>query len=361
MLRLAITNDADLAPLFFPLAAGWVDVPSEIELVAGTTAEGVERLLQAKVDVALVDPITYAANQAQLLMLPTPVRAPDMATDAIFLISHKRLDKFERPRVAVSAVTSATGAALFRLIANSYYGFDPDIRAVESDTAALRAMQGQVDICILSGEVAMRAAGPANSKGYVVEDLTRAWWIMTGQPLPIGVLAVRRAWIEANPEANSLVRGLMLTLRSAVQKGKDQAVTIADREEKRTGLPASALMEHYNRQKYELNESHLRSLLEFYRRAATLNLVPANLSLEFFPAASAVAAAPSAPPRRSQPEAAPARRPDPISKDSSPKPKPPRATDRAQAKGLRVIKGGKDSAGEAEPTDEAVSDEDLPN
>jgi predicted solute-binding protein len=326
MLRVATTNDTDFAPLFFPLTAGWAEVPQGIQLVPGTLNDGLEGLMQGTLDVAMVSPLIYATNQDQLLLVPTPVLAPDIATDSVFLISSKRLDKFERPRVACSP-TSATAAAILRVLAGSYYGFTPEIFPVDSDTAALRALQGVVDICVVSGEVGMRAAGPANEKGYFVEDLTKAWWIMTGQPLPIGLFAVRREWTKSEPEANALIRSMMIMFRVAVQKSKEQVGTIVEKEERRTGLAAKALIDHYYRQRYELNEAHLRALLEFFRRIANERLAPLITTFEFFPSSLQAEPAPASPPRRTMTE--PAR---------PPKPNP---RERAEERGLRVIKGGK--------------------
>jgi chorismate dehydratase len=372
-LRLGITNDADFAPLFFPLEAGWAGLP------AGTTAQTDEpaklekALLAGQLDIAPVNPILYATHSASLSLLPYPVRAFDLSADSIFLISTKRPDQLEQARVAISP-SSQTGEALLKIIASKYYGLSPKAFSVPTEAAALEALQGDADSCVISGEAAMRAAGWAKSKGYFVEDLTKAWWIMTGLPLPTYLMAVRKEWTRTEPEAHNLTRSLMLSFRRALQHSQEQRPTLLTRTADRTGLPTDALEDHYRLQRYELNESHLRGLLEFYRRSAALGLVPLIEDLDFFPALAPLAAAPAQPPRRSQPEAprpapapARARKPNPESLTEQPdrseteaapasepaqnkRPGSRRAAVRAeaQAKGLRLIKGGKDRSGATE-------------
>jgi chorismate dehydratase len=342
MLRVAVNNDVDLAPFFFPLTAGWVANPPDVRLMPGTVQDGLENLLQGKVDVAMVSPLVYALHQDKLMLVPTPVRASDIATDSIFLISNKRLDKFDRPKIACSS-TSTLAMAILKVIAANYYRFQPEVFPVESDTAALTALQGTTDICVVSGEVGMRSAGPATSKGYFVEDLTKAWWIMTGLPLPIGMFAVRRDWVASEPAANNLIRSLMLMFRSTLQQSKDQIATIAEKEERRTGLPATALFKHFNNQRYELNEANIRALLEFFKRANLENIAPPVTNFDFFPSSVKAEPAPAPTPRRTITEV--------VNKKNSPKPDP-RA--RAEERGLRVIKGGKDK----NKSDSAPSEED---
>ena len=379
-LRLGITNDADFAPLFFPLDAGWAALPEGIVAETDDPAKLEKALLAGQLDVAPVNPVLYATHADKLSLLPYPVRAFDLTADSIFLISVKRPDQLEEARVAISP-SSQTGEILLKIIAGKYYGMKPTAFSVPTEAAALEALQGQADTCIISGEAAMRAAGWAKSKGYFVEDLTKAWWIMTGLPLPIYLLAVRKEWTRTEPEAANLTRALMLAFRRSLQNSEEQRPTLLGRAADRTGLPVQALDEHYRLQRYELNEAHLRGLLEFYRRAAALGLIPAVDDLVFFPALAPLAATPAPPPRRSQPEtarpaAAPQRQPKPQLESlpdettatevepepaSTPERSKPNGSRRAavraeaKAKGLRLIKGGKDSSGATETEDEEDS------
>jgi hypothetical protein len=171
----------------------------------------------------------------------------------------------------------------------------------------------------------------------------------------------------------------------------EQRNTLLDRASNKTGLPVAALDDHYRLQRYELNEGHLRGLLDFYRRAATQNLLPLVQDLDFFPSLTPLAAAPAPPPRRSQPEqprpvaslerSAPTQRParpaleripEPEAEDSAepetaPEPQaapesPRRSGSRraavraeARAKGLRVIRGGKDTSAPTDSEDDEES------
>lgn len=382
-LRLGLTADVDFAPLFFPLEAGWAGLPNGVTTRTDDPARLEKALLDGQLDIAPVNPVLFATHSSTLSLLPYPVKATDIASDSIFFISTKRPDQHDTASVAVSP-NSQTGETLLKILAAKYYGLAPKPFPVASEAAALEALQGMADTCIISGEAAMRAAGWAKARGYFVEDLTKAWWIMTGLPLPTYLLAVRKEWARTDPEATNLARALMLSFRRAIQSGQEQRSTLLDRAANKTGLPAPALDDHYRLQRYELNEGHLRGLLEFYRRAAAQNLLPLVEDLDFFPSLTPLAAAPAPPPRRSQPEAprpAPERQPSPQrpALERMPKPaaaesepagagaktepeQPHRSGSRraavraeAKAKGLRVIRGGKDNSGPAASEDEEES------
>ena len=302
-LRLGLTNDVDFAPLCFPWEAGWVLPPTGVTLHIGPLPELAQKLLAGELDVAPVPLITYQTHQAKLRILPTPVRAFDLVADSIFLISPKRLDQFESVKVAVSP-NSQTGEALLKLLAPAYYGITPQFQSMPSEEAALEAMQkGECDVCIMGGEAALKAVEWAKSKEYAAEDLTKAWWVTTGLPLPIYLFAVRHDWTQQEANATELVRSLMVTFRRGLQVGQEQRPTLLDQVEKRSGLSEEVLTEHFQKQRYDLNEAHLRGLLEFYRRTAAAGLAPALDDLVFFPTLTPLAATPAAPPRRSQPEA----------------------------------------------------------
>ena len=384
-LRLGLTSDIDFAPLFFPLEAGWAGLPNGITTRTDDPARLEKALLAGELDIAPVNPVLYATHINSLSLLPYPVKATDLASDSIFFISTQRPDQLDEATVAVSP-NSQTGEMLLKILAAKYYGLNPKPFPVPSEASALEALQGQADTCIISGEAAMRAAGWAKAKGHFVEDLTKAWWIMTGLPLPTYLLAVRKEWTRAGPEATNLARSLMVSFRRAIQSGVEQRSTLLDRASHKTGLPVPALDDHYRLQRYELNEGHLRGLLEFYRRAAAQGLLPQVQDLDFFPSLTPLAATPAPPPRRSQPEQPrpvanperPARpaleriqateAPDSAEPETTtPEPEAAPGTPRrsgsrraavraeAKAKGLRVIRGGKDTSGSPGSEDDEES------
>ncbi|MBN9390401.1 MAG: hypothetical protein J0I20_20400 [Chloroflexi bacterium] len=384
-LRLGLTSDIDFAPLFFPLEAGWAGLPNGITTRTDDPARLEKALLAGELDIAPVNPVLYATHINSLSLLPYPVKATDLASDSIFFISTQRPDQLDEATVAVSP-NSQTGEMLLKILAAKYYGLNPKPFPVPSEASALEALQGQADTCIISGEAAMRAAGWAKAKGHFVEDLTKAWWIMTGLPLPTYLLAVRKEWTRTDPEATNLARSLMVSFRRAIQSGVEQRSTLLDRASHKTGLPVPALDDHYRLQRYELNEGHLRGLLEFYRRAAAQGLLPQVQDLDFFPSLTPLAATPAPPPRRSQPEQPrpvanperPARpaleriqateAPDSAEPETTtPEPEAAPGTPRrsgsrraavraeAKAKGLRVIRGGKDTSGSPGSEDDEES------
>lgn len=338
MLKFGLTKDIDLWPLFYPFEAGWSFMPSGVETVAGSAIENEQRLLAGEIDVALISPITYAEHQADLYVLPTPVRASDLSSDAVYLISKKRPDQYEKPVVTYTPF-SKTGVALLKLLATRYYGFAPEFKEVVSEANALESLNNGSDVCILSGEAALKASKAALARGYFAEDLTKAWWILTGLPLPLGLFGLRRAWVEDNKaEAEAIIRKVLQSLRSALQHSREQSDTLCQQASKQSGLDVETLEEHYRQQRYDLREQQLRGLFEFYRRIAELNLAPLTTNLSFFPQIGEVKAvtSPAAPTTNLETLPTPNR---PNKRNEQPSRHSPHK--QAQAQGLRVIKGGK--------------------
>ncbi|NWJ48483.1 MAG: hypothetical protein HXX08_21715 [Chloroflexi bacterium] len=333
-IKLATTNDLDFAPFFFPIEAGWAIPPADlVEMVPGTAEDCMMRLLNGDVDVAPVDPALYALYQNELRILSALLYGSDMNSNNLFLLSKKRLDSFEKPRVAVS-VRNHTGEILLKVLARPYYGFEPEFKPVASDLDALNLFSSpEVDMCVVGREVGMRAAGPANERGYFVEDMSKAWWLLIGQPLPSALFVVRRAFVEKEPDADKQVRQLTQFLRSSLQKSREFLSTVVEIEEKRTGLPAEGLTKHYSSQKYEYNAAFLNGLQEFYKRALRLRLISPVENFNFFPTIAQVAPAPESPPRRTVSE-------DKVKGNDSKK-NDRSARSRAEERGITIIEGGK--------------------
>ncbi len=335
MLKFGSTKDIDVWPIFFPFQAGWAFLPSGVELVAGSAYENQQRLLAGEIDVAMITPLVYAQNQAALYLLPTPVRASELSSDAITIISKKRPDQFEKPIVA-GGPSSQMGQVLLKLVGSRYFGFEPEFKAVESEAVALESLNNGSDICILSGEAGLKASRAALARGYFAEDLTKAWWILTGVPLPVGLFGLRRQWVETHQsEAESLIRKLIQSLRTALQHSREQQDTLCQQAAKQSGLEIATLETHFRQQRYELREVQLRGLFEFYRRAADVGLSPLVKDLTLFPEPSDSPKVTATPALKAltPPETLPSPNQNPKNRHA------PR--EQAQAQGLRVIKGGK--------------------
>jgi hypothetical protein len=190
----------------------------------------------------------------------------------------------------------------------------------------------------------MCAVGPAKEKGYFVEDLSKAWWLLYELPLPLVLFGIRREWTEQEPVAAQATRAVIQMFRSAAQSAKEQMSTLTAHIEKRTGLLEQALNDHYAAQRYEINSHHLRGLLEFYRRSASAGLAPAVADLNFFPLLGATPSGPASPPRRT------------ITEVSNSRSSSHTRREQAEAQGLRVIKGGKEEGEDSEDEEEEDND-----
>ncbi|MCL5961107.1 MAG: menaquinone biosynthesis protein [Chloroflexi bacterium] len=270
-LRLGEVSYINVLPVYYPFEAGWIHLP--VELVRGTPAQLNEWLENEEIDLGSVSSIAYARNHQSLMLLPDLSIACEGSVGSVLLFSKERIDLLDGKRIALTK-SSATAAALLKVLCQHYYAIKVEFIEMAPD---LSSMLEAADACLLIGDDALRAAKRA--EGLVVEDLGKAWWILTGLPMVFGVWAVRR---ETANRSSGELQELVKAFREAKRLGKENLSTIIDVAASRTGLTVEELQAYYPLQKYELGPSYQRGLLSFYNYCSRMRLAPRIEKLDFF-------------------------------------------------------------------------------
>jgi len=218
--RLLIDDTFATGTYTVPVASGWVSPPAGIavEVVAGLAVEAI-----GAGDSALVSPATLSkfhgshdvvsavaviADGVSAIAMRTPVRPDDVDTTPVRLLD-----------------VGGAAELLARATLQPFYGIEAT--GWVRDSQAPEAARAQV--VIVEGEEALR-----EPEGGFSEDLSRAWFILTAQPVVTHVLLVPRAGTAATTDIITFLDAVRLEglarrrqwrpqLADALDIGRDRA------------------------------------------------------------------------------------------------------------------------------------------
>jgi chorismate dehydratase len=214
-----------------------------------------QRLHAGEVDLALVPSIEYAFGHYAIL--PGVAIASHGPVRSVRLFHKTPLERIARVALDTS---SRASVGLARVLLRARLGRDPEYVPM---APGLEAMLAGSDAALLIGDPALDAVTDLKSL-----DLGEEWARLTGLPF------VYAFWVL---DAAGIAR-----LQQALAEGEGAFADIARRMAQ--GDPArAARYEAYLRESivYRLGEQELAGLLEFFRRAHALGLVPAVPELRF--------------------------------------------------------------------------------
>jgi predicted solute-binding protein len=235
--KLLLHDTITTAPLVYPFQAGWVDASDGIELHPSLTAADIDGDTSALIPSAEIPLLTETH-----LVVPDVAVVLDGRGD-VAMRTPVRPDEIEGPVVRLYE-TSGTSELLARATLESFYGI------VAREWTGAETADAQV--VIVEGAEALRPP-----EGGFTEDLVRAWFILTAQPLVSHLLIVPKS---ADPEP---VRELMTAARTiGHERRKDLRRATAERfeidREHPTELAAVTRL--------SLEEADRRALLMFLQR-----------------------------------------------------------------------------------------------
>lgn len=189
---LALPDRAILAPIAWVIESGWLPSGAEVVEVGGD-AEAAAALADGSAGIALVDPVYWAGRRRELRVVPRSCVGLGHEGGDMLLLSEVRLDGLEKVTVPPS-IRGTSAEAVARTLVREYYGVESPLEL--SEDGAVGGGEGR----IVEGADAMRP----QSRPYV-EDLARAWWVMTGTPW-LRALPVERSGAPADSGAEALLR-----------------------------------------------------------------------------------------------------------------------------------------------------------
>jgi predicted solute-binding protein len=234
-MRIVIHDTLATAPILLPHALGWVEPPFPIDAtpqVRGSDLDAGNVALIPSAEVALLqethhvvpDVAVVAGGDGDIAML-VPVRPDDVASTPVRLYE-----------------VSGTAEILARATLQPFYGINPTGWSADDSTDA--------QVVIVEGAEALR-----EPEAGFAEDLTRAWFILTGQPVVSHLLVVPKTLDRTS--VAPIVEVFDALRATAHERRRELRKHLAERE----GLDRDRLARFLAAQRHSLEPEDRRALL----------------------------------------------------------------------------------------------------
>jgi predicted solute-binding protein len=256
ILRLGYFERTNLAPLVYPINAGWVapQSPWQVEIIADSPLALLDRTLRGELDAAFLPPAAVTAHDTQLVPLGGWGLACEGRVETAILLAPQRIDLLDGGNVAISPGARGTTAEhLLRILLTPYYGVSLNLRAPGDEAYNPKAAR------LLYGDEAAREAA-TRPTGWVAEDLGVAWFVLTGFPMVWDMLAAPRDLETRKPGAPAQIHEL---LRLSQRTAQEQQSAIIDEVAARLKTDKTRAKELFTRQRYTLGEAEQKGLARF--------------------------------------------------------------------------------------------------
>jgi predicted solute-binding protein len=235
--KLLLLDSLSTAPIVYPFQAGWIETDMEWELRPAISAAVLDENTAALIpsaEVALlhethsvVPEVAVVAESSGTIAMRVPVRPDEVGRTVVRLYD-----------------VSGTAEILARATVEPFYGIVP------SGWSREESLEAQV--VIVDEAESLRAPEAGFS-----EDLVRAWFILTGQPLVSQLLIVPKSTDPAQ------VRDVMVeAVRIGHERRRDLRKAIAER----FGVDRERLTELAATTRYALEEADRRALMTLLQR-----------------------------------------------------------------------------------------------
>lgn len=251
-MKLLLHDSLATSPLVHPIQAGWIESAIEAEFRTSVFAADVDA------DTAALVPSAEIAllHETHAVIPEIAVIAEQMGTIAMRVPA--RPDEVERTAVRLYEA-SGTAEILARATVEPFYGIVP--------TEWTRDEGADAQVVIVDGPEALNSPEAGFS-----EDLIRAWFILTGQPLVSHLLVVPKG---ADPGS---VRALMIEARRVGhERRRDQRKATAERY----GVDRERLIELDQASRYALGETDRRALMMLLQRGNRGSAYPYAWQISF--------------------------------------------------------------------------------
>lgn len=231
---------------------------TRFSLVPDTPANLTRMMADGQLDIGLL-PVVEALRHPRWTFFPDLGVAADGIVDSVGLFVNR--EPAQCKTVALTS-TSRTSVALTKVILDGL-GAAPVYRTTQVENNKLGDMPD--DAVLLIGDECLQARNTDHNRVFV--DLASEWKLLTGLPF------VFAAWCGPSSKLTPDIHKL---LQDALKAGRSEVLDYVEGAALDTGLSDTDLVHYlFETIKHELNTDCLKGLLEFTRRAAKLDLVPA--------------------------------------------------------------------------------------
>lgn len=234
----------------------------DLELTKDTPEKLSARLVRGDLDIGPITLVEYLRNASDLVVLPDIAVGSDGPVMSCVIVSQVPLERLDGQRVALGS-TSRTSVRLAQLLLEERDGVRPDYFSCPPD---LGLMMQEAQAAVLIGDAALRASlHDAPRLGLHVHDLGRMWKEWTGLPFVFALWAVRRGFLEREPETVEAVHRAFLASRDL---SLQEVTKIAEQAARWEAFDARLLERYFTTLDFSLGAGQLAGIREFARRVA---------------------------------------------------------------------------------------------
>ncbi len=248
-MKIVVHDTLATAPFLFPVLAGWIESGGSVAAAPDVRGADV-----GQEDAALIPSAEVAHLQASHAIVPD-VAVIAQAQGPIVMRCPVRPDEIAETPVRLYHV-SGTAEVLARATLKPFFGISP--------TEWTRDDRADAQVVIVEGIEAVREP----EAGYA-EDLCRAWYILTGQPVVTHVLAAPRD--ARRHDVERVVALLDEARRVAHERRRELRRSLAEQH----GLDRERLATLFLAQRHRLEEQDRQALLLLLQRGTRGSSYPA--------------------------------------------------------------------------------------
>jgi predicted solute-binding protein len=286
-LRISVVQYLNTAPLVRGFTHG--PLRNKYELSFTVPAQCAEALRTGAVDVAIIPAIEYQRIQ-NLVILPDLSIASKERVRSLLIVSRSPIR--EARRIALDS-SSRTTQVLTKILCDARWLISPEFSETSPDLAAMLATN---DAALIIGDPALRLAIAAEQQvtpgadgewicsgaqvglpqipKVHIYDAVHEWWQLTERPAVLALWAARAT--IATPE-------LAGDFSASLAFGLAHLPEICAEAARELQLSATELLLYLRTNiDYSLDAENLKGLIEYYSRAASLNLIPQLNPLAIF-------------------------------------------------------------------------------
>lgn len=259
-----------------PLYWGLVHTGSllDLELTRDTPEKLSDQLVNGDLDIGPITLVEFLRNADQLVALPDIAVGCDGPVMSCEIVSRVPLDQLDGAKVALGS-TSRTSVRLARLLLAERFGVSPEYYTCEPD---LELMLREADAAVVIGDLGLRAyLRHLPEQGLEVHDLGDLWKEWTGLPFVMAVWAVRRDYLERNPETVAEVHSGFLSSRDLAL---EEVAKVAEHAARWEVFEPPVLERYFTTLDFRLGAQQLQGVAEFVRRTAAAGDYPADVRVD---------------------------------------------------------------------------------
>jgi chorismate dehydratase len=252
-----------------PFFHGWQPRDQGISFFEGVPSLINEKLRRGEIDAGIASSLLYALHPEDFLILPGFCIGSRGPSRSVILFSKYPIEELDGRPIALSA-KSLSAATLLKILLKLHWGFE---NSFEESALPPPEMMRRFDAGLMIGDDALFYKQP----GIYSYDLSEIWQGWTGQPFCFALWTIRKSFFLRDPakvSAFSAILDANLTRNTNSLRAAAGQYVFGSAEKE-------LVIEYLRSLEYRLNDSLLKGLQLFFRRAGQCGILKGEVALNF--------------------------------------------------------------------------------